>query len=136
LWGLAHPCPYDDASVRWHDLRLRRGGLSASLLALLVACHAQPAGKASATAIACAPAGAATFTHSCSAERVTTTDGDLVTLRNPDGSGHRLLLTPDGRAVARDGSRPVGIAMADPFSVEVTAGRDRYRLSSNLKSPL
>ena len=50
--------------------------------------------------IACAPPGAERFTASCTVDRVESQDGLFLTLRQPEGGLHRLLVTTDGRGVA------------------------------------
>lgn len=84
--------------------------------------------------IACAPAGSDVFTRSCSVDRVQSQDGLFLTLRQPEGGFHRLLVTKDGRGVvAADGAEPALVTVVGPDVIEVALGGARYRLPATVK---
>ena len=84
--------------------------------------------------VECAPGGAASFTRSCSVEQVRDEDGLVLVLRAPDGGFRRLRITQDGRGVvAADGSEPAVVVPSGPDRIEVSVGRDRYRLAATVK---
>ncbi len=63
--------------------------------------------------IPCQLPGQARFEPVCTIDRAYTQDGLYLTIRQPDGGFHRLLVTHDGRGIAADGAerasvRPVG----------------------------
>jgi hypothetical protein len=116
-------------------------------LALLASCHGKPsdaaasanAAQATATAadpnaVECAPAGASAFARACTVDRDTTVRGLVLTLRNPDGGFHRLLVTRDGHGVAAaDGAQPVAVVISGGASIDVALGHDRYRLPATVR---
>ncbi|UYY59127.1 hypothetical protein [Sphingomonas sp. S2-65] len=123
-----------------------RGGLAALLL--LAACKpalpdkpadAKRAAQSEAYAeaegkIACAPVGSDTFTRSCTVDRVQSQDGMFLTLRQPEGGFHRLLVTKDGRGVvAADGAERAVVTVLGPDVIEVALGGARYRLPATVK---
>src|SRR3546814_10758645 len=61
---------------------------------------AQSVSSAAGDHIPCAPQGAAGFTRVCTIEH----DGDTITVRNPDGGFHRLVIAGDGSVSAADGA--------------------------------
>lgn len=84
--------------------------------------------------IACAPAGAEGFTRNCTVDRVQSQDGLFLTLRQPDGGFHRLLVTQDGRGVvAADGAEPAVVTVLRPDVIEVAVGGARYRLPATVR---
>lgn len=112
-----------------------------SALALTVAvsaCHSQPTTAPKilvdkANLIACAT-GDAAFAMTCSADLARGPAGTIVTVRNPDGGFHRLLIAKDGRGViAADGAQPARITPVEADSIEVAIGPDRYRLPATVK---
>jgi hypothetical protein len=69
----------------------------------------------------------------CTVERTHEERGLVLTLRNPDGGFHRLLVTRDGRGVvAADGSDYALVSVVGRDGIEVTIGRDRYRLPATI----
>ena len=92
------------------------------------------AGTGDADRIGCAVAGAGDFTRVCTIDRVAEPDGLILTIRHPDGGFRRLRVTRDGRGVvAADGSEAVGVGIAGDNQIEVTVGKDRYRLPATVK---
>ncbi|GAA0731090.1 hypothetical protein GCM10009106_11140 [Sphingomonas japonica] len=79
--------------------------------------------------ILCAPIGSREFERVCSVDRVAGTEGAVLTVRQPDGGFHRLLVTSDGRGiVAADGAEPAKVTVLDAGEIEVAIGGARYRL--------
>jgi putative hemolysin len=75
----------------------------------------------------CAQGGGA-LVAACTAERTSTAQGWVLTLRHPDGHFRRLLVTDDGRTItAADGAVPARVT-SGPEGVEVSIADDRYRL--------
>jgi hypothetical protein len=73
----------------------------------------------------CAVDGAAELAPVCDRELV---DG-LLTLRHPSGGFRRLQVMTDGRGViTADGAEPAKIATIGTSLIEVSVGKDRYRL--------
>lgn len=84
--------------------------------------------------ILCAPDGATTFARVCTLDRVTTEAGLTLTVYQPDGGFHRLLVTKDGRGVvAADGAEAAKVRIVDGDEIEVAIGGDRYRLPATVK---
>ena len=124
-----------------------RAGAALAALGLMVACSpGQPAGNRSLAraeaqqraaaeddgTVLCAR-GDAGLTRTCSVEQTATNRGLMLTLRQPDGSFHRLLATRDGRGlVAADGAEPARVAVVGPDLIEVAVARDRYRLPATI----
>ena len=82
----------------------------------------------------CAPAGAETFAADCALERQMGAGGLELTVRNPAGGFHRLLVTGDGRGVvAADGAETAQVRVVGEREIEVTIGGDRYRLPATVK---
>lgn len=108
-----------------------------ALAGALSACHSQPttAPKAlvdKANLIACAT-GDAQFAKTCSADLARGPGGTIVTVRNPDGGFHRLLIAKDGRGViAADGAQAAHVIPLDANTIEVAIGPDRYRLPATV----
>ena len=84
--------------------------------------------------IACQPSGAADFVI-CAMDRTAGPQGTVLTLHNPDGGFHRLLVTKDGRGVvAADGAEPAIVRIVGAREIEVAIGGDRYRLPAIVAS--
>lgn len=84
----------------------------------------------------CATGGSTEFKRICSFDRENSPRGLLLTLRNPDGSFHRLLVTEDGRGViAADGAEKAQVAIVRNDEIEVSLGGDSYRLPATVKAP-
>ena len=84
--------------------------------------------------IVCATGGAETFEPVCTVERSATSAGPVLTLRAPDGSFRRLLVTGDGRGVvAADGGEPARVVPLGEGIIEVAIGGDRYRLPATIR---
>lgn len=104
----------------------------AALLPLLAACGGPPAAEAEAR-IECAVDGAAEFARVCTIERSAGPDV-LFTIRAPSGSFRRLAPTSDGRGVmAADGAEAAIVRIVGKGLIEVSIGRDRYRLPATIR---
>ena len=119
--------------------RRSRGRVRVTTLALVLsACHSQPETApaepvAKADLIPCAT-GTAALAAACAVDLAPGPDGQLVTVRNPDGGFHRLLVTGDGRGViAADGAQAARVTTVDANTIEVAIGPDRYRLPATVK---
>ncbi|GAA4775850.1 hypothetical protein GCM10023219_24210 [Stakelama sediminis] len=83
--------------------------------------------------IACSPAGSDGFIPDCTVDSTTTDQGTVLTVRQPDGSFHRLLVTQDGNSVtAADGAEPAKATVLSNGQIEVVIGGARYRLPTPL----
>lgn len=111
---------------------------------LLAACGPAPGGEAeehSATRTAaadarieCAVSGSGRFERVCTVGQSAGDDGTILTLRAPDGSFRRLLVTGDGRGViAADGAEPARVTPLGEDRIEVAVGDDRYRLPATVR---
>lgn len=104
---------------------------------LLAGCSRQPTTApkepvADANLVACAH-GTAALAKACAVELSRGPDGQLVTVRNPDGGFHRLLIATDGRGVvAADGAERARVTTIDANTIEVAIGGDRYRLPATV----
>lgn len=77
--------------------------------------------------------GTAALARSCTVDQLQTKDGLILTLRHPDGSFHRVLVTRDGRGVvAADGAEIAKVAVMGADGIEVALGGDRYRLPATI----
>jgi hypothetical protein len=86
--------------------------------------------------VECAPAGAAAFERTCRYQEERDESGLVVVLRAPDGSFRRLRVTGDGRGViAADGAEAAKVVILNGGLIEVTVGRDRYRLPATVRAP-
>jgi len=104
-----------------------------ALLALLSACGAPPAARP-VDLVECAVDGAASFERVCKVERAAGADGVVLTLRSPSGGFRRLVTTSDGRGViAADGAEPAAVRLVRKDLIEVSIGRDRYRLPARTR---
>ncbi|HEX8308635.1 MAG TPA: hypothetical protein VF645_09485 [Allosphingosinicella sp.] len=102
-----------------------------ALLPLLAGCGGPPGAKAE-DRIECAVEGAA-FERVCTVER-SAGPQTLLTLRGPDGSFRRLVVTRDGRGVAAaDGAEPAAVTVLGKDLIEVSIGSDRYRLPARVR---
>jgi hypothetical protein len=73
--------------------------------------------------------GKGTWSRACGVER----DGDMLTLRHPDGGFRRLRIVQDGRGlVSADGAEEAKLVIIDKGLIEVTVGADRYRLPATV----
>lgn len=69
------------------------------------------------------------WSRECGVER----EGDMLTLRHPDGGFRRLRIVQDGRGlVSADGAEDAKLTIIDKGLVEVTIGADRYRLPATV----
>ena len=83
--------------------------------------------------IECAASGQA-FAPICAVDRAQSPDGLTLTVRNPDGSFRRLLVTTDGRGViAADGMEQAVVTPLGTSRIEVAIGSYRYRLPATVK---
>lgn len=114
---------------------------------LLVACDPAPGGRAADDGTAqrpagrpdarveCAVSGSGLFERACTVEQSAGDDGAVLTLRAPDGSFRRLLVTRDGRGVvAADGAEPARVTPLGEDRIQVAIGRDRYRLPATVRN--
>ena len=84
--------------------------------------------------IVCAQRGSGDFARVCTVDRTQSADGLVLTLRHPDGTFHRLLVTRDGRGViAADGAEKAVVSVIGSGEIEVALGGDRYRLPATVK---
>lgn len=95
---------------------------------------AQQAAAASEEKVECAVSGADAFEPVCRVERATSGAGLVLTIRAPDGSFRRFLVTTDGRGVvAADGAQEAVVTPLDGSRIEVAVGTDRYRLPATVR---
>jgi hypothetical protein len=74
------------------------------------------------------------FAPVCVVDRAQSPDGLTLTVRGPDGSFRRLLVTKDGRGVvAADGVEQAVVTPVGPDRIEVAIGGNRYRLPATVK---
>jgi hypothetical protein len=110
-------------------------------LFLLAACG--DSDEAPKDVLAAAPPGAAriecavgeqAFAPVCVVDRAQSPEGLTLTLRSPDGSFRRLLVTKDGRGVvAADGVEQAMVTPVGSDRIEVAIGGNRYRLPATVK---
>lgn len=82
----------------------------------------------------CATAGETGFRPDCTLERTQSEEGQILTIRHPDGGFRRLLVTNDGRGViAADGAEPAQISPLSQGEIEVAIADDRYRLPATVR---
>ncbi len=78
---------------------------------------------------ACRTGGARAWARECRLER----DGDMVTIRHPDGGFRRFRVLTDGRGLAEaDGAEPVKLSIVGKQMIEVVVGDDRYYLPARI----
>ena len=93
-----------------------------------VAAGAVAEADADAGRIGCTLAGGGTR-DDCTIERAATPAGEMLTLRQPDGGFHRVLVDADGRGLAAaDGAETAAVRRASDGWLEIDVGGDRYRL--------
>ena len=110
------------------------GDPKADTSALTKAEAGQRSAAADAGRILCAPGGARDFARSCTLDRVSSAAGLVLTVGNPDGGFHRLLVTKDGHGVvAADGAQAAKVSIVGADEIEVALGSDRYRLPATVK---
>jgi hypothetical protein len=83
--------------------------------------------------IECATGGDDGFERVCTLERQSGAEGIILVLRAPDGGFRRLRVTSDGQGVVvADGAEPAVVTPLGPELIEVSIGRDRYRLPATV----
>lgn len=83
--------------------------------------------------IACALAGAESFSDSCRIAQTETGQGSLLIVSHPDGGFRRLRVTQDRRyVVAADGAEPAQVTPRGEEQIEIALGADRYRLPATV----
>jgi hypothetical protein len=112
------------------------------LLLLLSACgESEPASEdvlasapQGAERIECAIGGGAAFAPVCAVDRARSPDGLTLTVRGPNGSFRRLLVTTDGRGViTADGVEQAAVTPLGTDRIEVVIGNERYRLPATVR---
>ena len=101
---------------------------------LLAGCGpaAPPADVADEVRIACA-IGEQALAPTCSVDQAVTPAGTVLTVRQPDGGFHRLLIATDGRGViAADGAEAAKVTIVGQDGIEVAIGDARYRLPATV----
>ena len=84
--------------------------------------------------IACALDGANDFATDCTVERSGGEDGLVLTIGHQDKGYRRFVVPTDGRGiVAADGADLAKVTITGDNQVEVSIGRDRYRLPATIK---
>jgi hypothetical protein len=77
----------------------------------------------------CITGGTGEWAHDCLVER----QGDLLTIRHPDGGFRRFRVLADGRGLeAADGAEPAKLKITGKEQIEVATGDDRYRLPAQI----
>jgi len=107
-----------------------------ALLPMLAACGGDRDGAEEGGAVqtasaesACSVDGAADWSSDCTLER----EGDLLTVRHPDGGFRRFRILSDGRGLKEaDGAEQVRLRIIDGHMIEATVGDDRYRLPAKI----
>lgn len=85
--------------------------------------------------VECALAGSADFSRSCTTERVSGAEGQMLVVRHPDGGFRRFKILTDGRGLLpADGIDPdFKIKVLANGMIEVRSGDDTYRLPAAIK---
>lgn len=84
--------------------------------------------------VECALDGAQDFAKDCTVERSGGEEGLVLTIGRNDKGYRRFVVPTDGRGiVAADGSDAAKVSVTGDNQVEVTIGRDRYRLPATIK---
>jgi hypothetical protein len=85
--------------------------------------------------IECALAGSNGFARNCSTERVSSSEGQLLVIRHPDGGYRRFKILSDGRGLApADGFDPdFKLKVTGDGMIEVQSVDDIYRLPADIK---
>ena len=108
------------------------------ILPLLASCGSESDDASAGAAIEgerieCAVAGATRLERVCTVERSVATELLTLTIRGPNGSFRRLLVTKDGRGVvAADGAAPAEVIAAGADRIDVSIDGDRYRLPATV----
>ncbi|WP_298396694.1 hypothetical protein [Sphingobium sp.] len=77
----------------------------------------------------CITGGADEWAHDCLVER----QGDLLTIRHPDGGFRRFRVLADGHGLeAADGAEAAKLKIIGAQQIEVATGDDRYRLPAQI----
>jgi hypothetical protein len=85
--------------------------------------------------IECAVGASDQFERNCIIERSAGEKGLILTIRAPDGSFRRLLVTDDGRGVvAADGAEQATVNVIADNRIEVKVAGDRYRLPATVRA--
>ncbi len=107
-------------------------GMAAALLAGCGPAAAPPADVADGVRIACA-IGEQALAPTCSVDQAVTPAGTVLTVRQPEGGFHRLLIATDGRGViAADGAEAAKVTIVGQDGIEVAIGDARYRLPATV----
>lgn len=106
-----------------------------TLFLMLAACDAGPSSivgdpeKGDDGHVACLIDGQSAWTRDCRYDQ----DGEILTLRHPDGGFRRFRIVGDGRGLEpADGAEGARIAIVDDGMIEVAVGADRYRLPASM----
>jgi hypothetical protein len=85
--------------------------------------------------IECALAGAMTFARTCTTERISGQDGQLLVIRHADGGFRRFNILTDGRGLSpADGFDETKITILADGMIELKSGDDLYRLPAQIKA--
>ena len=80
----------------------------------------------------CSIGGAQDWSPDCTLER----DGDVLTIRHPDGGFRRFRVLADGRGLKEaDGAEAVQLRIVGDHMLEASVGDDRYRLPVKIAGP-
>lgn len=119
-------------------MRISEPVLACAPLLLLSACgggDSGAGGKAAASRIECALAGATDFERVCTTETVPGEAGRMLIIRHPEGGFRRFNILTDGRGLApADGFDETRITIQPGGMIEVSSGDDIYRLPADIKS--
>lgn len=86
--------------------------------------------------VACALDGAADFANDCTIERSGSAEGLVLTIGREDKGYRRFIVTKDGTGVrAADGAEAATVAIVENGMVDVSVGKDKYRLPATIKQP-
>ncbi len=84
--------------------------------------------------ITCALDGASNYATDCTVERSGGKDGLVLTIGRQDKGYRRFIVPTDGRGlVVADGAEAAKVTIIGDNQVEVSIGRDRYRLPATIK---
>ncbi|WP_373486902.1 hypothetical protein [Blastomonas sp.] len=119
--------------------RFGTGGLALTFIAMTGGCSTDAGEPESLTggetaAVQCALGQSTEFTDGCDVERVQNGETRGLVMRHPDGGFRRFEIVDDGRGlVAADGSEEAVVTPLTDGRIEVSVGRDRYRLPATIK---
>jgi hypothetical protein len=86
--------------------------------------------------IDCALAGTAKFMRVCTTERIAGPEGQILSIRHPDGGFRRFKVLTDGRGLTpAEGADVTKISILDSGTIELSSGDDLYHLPAQVKSP-